>query len=85
MERVAIGAGTDLEVVLRPQVTQAFEGENVSMLPRPELALRIGQVVSQHLESSGKASRFLVPLLKLTNAALALNGSENWPPTTPAM
>ena len=48
-----------LQDVVRPQVLAAFEGENVSMLPRPELALRIGQVVTQHLENTGATLNLL--------------------------
>ena len=48
-----------LQEILRPEVVAAFENENVSMLPRPELALRIGQVVTQHLESQGATLNLL--------------------------
>ena len=51
--------GGSLQDVVRPQVLAAFEGENVSMLPRPELALRIGQVVTQHLENTGATLNLL--------------------------
>ena len=41
-----------LEERLRSLVLGSFENENVLNLPRPELALRIGQVVSSELEKS---------------------------------
>ncbi len=53
------GADATIEESLRPEVSKAFEGEDIAMMPRPELALRIGQVVSQYLESSGRALNLL--------------------------
>ncbi len=44
---------------LRAAVTAAFDGEKVLNLPRPELALRIGQIVSQDLETSGSSLNLL--------------------------
>jgi pilus assembly protein CpaF len=43
------GSG-QLEETLRSAVDTAFQNDDVRSLPRPELALRIGQVVSLHLE-----------------------------------
>ncbi len=43
----------------RPEVLAAFEGENVASLPRPELALRIGQVVTSILEKNGTTLNLL--------------------------
>jgi pilus assembly protein CpaF len=43
------GSG-QLEEALRSAVGTAFQNDDVRSLPRPELALRIGQVVSLHLE-----------------------------------
>ena len=34
---------------MRPLLLEAFEKDNVGMLPRPELALRIGQIVTDDL------------------------------------
>ena len=42
--------GAGIEEALRQAVNSAFQEDDVRALPRPELALRIGQVVSQHLE-----------------------------------
>ncbi len=44
---------------MRAAVAAAFEGEKVLNLPRPELALRIGQIVSQDLEASGSSLNLL--------------------------
>ncbi len=46
----SIASGLD---ALQPKVAAAFEGEDVSALSRPELALRIGQVVTIELDETG--------------------------------
>ena len=45
----AASGGFNLDEI-KPKLLVTFEGEDVSMLPRPELALRIGQVVTEELE-----------------------------------
>ncbi|MEM7172445.1 MAG: CpaF family protein [Pseudomonadota bacterium] len=52
-------AGGSIQETYRADVMAAFEGENVSSLPRPELALRIGQVVTRKLEDSGTTLNLL--------------------------
>ena len=44
---------------IKPKLLVTFEGEDVSMLPRPELALRIGQVVTEELERCDAALNLL--------------------------
>jgi pilus assembly protein CpaF len=46
------GLTTGLDA-LQPKVAAAFEGEDVASLSRPELALRIGQVVTIELDETG--------------------------------
>jgi pilus assembly protein CpaF len=43
------GAREALLTGLKPKLLEAFEDDNVSTLPRPELALRIGQIVTNEL------------------------------------
>ena len=49
---------------LKPRLLATFEGEDVTMLPRPELALRIGQVVTEELDRT-QASLNLLERRKL--------------------
>ena len=54
----AAGGGFNIEE-LKPRLLATFEGEDVTMLPRPELALRIGQVVTEELDRTNAALNLL--------------------------
>jgi len=56
MPDAAPSGGGDIDSLLerlQPAVADTFANEEVRSLPRPELALRIGQVVTQSLEQNG--------------------------------
>ena len=55
----ASSAADNQDQRLKAATLAAFEGDVVLNLPRPELALRIGQVVSHDLESSGSTLNLL--------------------------
>ena len=42
---------------LRPEVLSAFEGQNLAGVPRPELAVRIGQIVTTATEADSQSLR----------------------------
>ncbi|MEM7223249.1 MAG: CpaF family protein [Pseudomonadota bacterium] len=44
---------------LKPRILEAFETEKVGSLPRPELALRIGQIVTADLETDSESLNLL--------------------------
>ena len=44
---------------LKPRILEAFETERVGSLPRPELALRIGQIVTADLEADSESLNLL--------------------------
>ena len=44
---------------LRPQVLAVFESENIAALPRPEIAVRIGQVVTEATEADNATLNLL--------------------------
>jgi len=58
-EAAPSGDAVSVQEALRDAVAGAFEHDDVKALPRPELALRIGQVVSQHLEREKLALNLL--------------------------
>ncbi len=44
---------------LRPEVLSAFEGQNLAAIPRPELAVRIGQIVTTATETDSQSLNLL--------------------------
>ena len=44
---------------LKPQVLAAFEGQNLAAVPRPELAVRIGAIVTEATEADSESLNLL--------------------------
>ena len=62
--RGGAGGGQEIDLTqylerLKPRILEAFEAERVGSLPRPELALRIGQIVTADLEGDSETLNLL--------------------------